>query len=73
MYVVRCKISYFVLFPCSADHKRNCPSAKRERVGPVAASSNNIESNKEAGGEHKVLKAQVIFEKVERGSPLCRV
>ena len=30
-------------------------------------------SNNEAGGEHKVLRAQVRFVQVERVCPLCRV
>ena len=46
---------------------------KKERVGSVAANPDNLESNKEAGGEHKVLRAQVRFVQVERVCPLCRV
>ena len=36
--------------------RRKC---RTERVGPVAANPDDLESNKEAGGEHKVLRAQV--------------
>ena len=32
---------------------------RKERVGPVTANPYNLESNEEAGGEHKVLRAQV--------------
>ena len=32
-----------------------------------------IHTYKEAGGEHKVLRAQVRFVQVERVCPLCRV
>ena len=39
---------------------------KKERVGSVAANPDNLESNKEAGGEHKVLRAQVRRVQVER-------
>ena len=47
---------------------------RKERVGSVAANSDNLESNKEAGGgEHKVLRAHVRFVQVERVCPLCRV
>ena len=47
---------------------------RKERVGSVAANSDNLGSNKEAGGgEHKVLRAQVRFVQVERVCPLCRV
>ena len=38
---------------------------RKERVGSVAANSDNLGSNKEAGGEHKVLRAQVRFAQVE--------
>ena len=48
-------------------------SHTKERVGSVAANSDNLGSNKEAGGEHKVLRAQVRFVQVERVCPLCRV
>ena len=34
---------------------------RKERVGSEAANSDNLGSNKEAGGEHKVLRAQVRF------------
>ena len=30
---------------------------RKERVGPVAANQDNLESNKEEGGGHKVLGA----------------
>ena len=30
---------------------------RKERVGPVAANPDNLESNKEAGGEHRVPRA----------------
>ena len=46
---------------------------RKERVGSVAVNPDNPESNKEAGGEHKVLRAQVRFVQVERVCPLCRV
>ena len=52
-------------------HKRK--KCRKERVGSVAANSDNLGSNKEAGGEHKVLRAQVRFVQVERVCPLCRV
>ena len=45
----------------------------KERVGPVAANPDNLESNKEAGGEHKVLRAQAKIVQVERVCLLCRV
>ena len=46
---------------------------RKERIGSVAANPDNLESNKEAGGEHKVLRAQVKIVQVERVYPLCRV
>ena len=46
---------------------------RKERVGPVAANPDNLESNKEAGGEYKGLRAQVRIVQVERVCPLCRV
>ena len=46
---------------------------RKERVGSVVANPDNLGSNKEAGGEHKVLRAQVRFVQVERVCPLCRV
>ena len=47
---------------------------KESRVVSVAANPDNLGSNKEAGGEHKVLRAQVRFvQQVERVCPLCRV
>ena len=46
---------------------------RKESVGSVAANLDNLGSNKEAGGEHKVLRAQVRFVQVERLCPLCRV
>ena len=45
----------------------------KKRVGSVAANPDNLGSNKEAGGGHKVLRAQVRFLQVERVCPLCRV
>ena len=45
---------------------------RKERVGPVAANPDNLESNKEAGGEHKVLRDQVRIVQVKRVCPLCR-
>ena len=45
---------------------------RKERVGSVAANSDNLESNKEAGGEHKGIRAQVGIVQVERVCPLCR-
>ena len=45
----------------------------KERVGSVAAKPDNLGSNNEAGGELKVLRAQVRFVQVERVCPLCRV
>ena len=41
-------------------------------TGSVAANPDNLESNKEAGGEYKVLRAQVRIVQVERVCPLCR-
>ena len=32
-------------------------ACRKERVGPVAANPDNLESNKETGGGHKVLRA----------------
>ena len=46
---------------------------RKEKVGSVAANPDNLESNKEAGGEHKVLRAQIRFVQVERVCPFCRV
>ena len=46
---------------------------RKEKVGSVAANPNNLGSSKEAGGGHKVLRAQVRFVQVERLCPLCRV
>ena len=46
---------------------------RKERVGSVAANPDNLRSNKEAGGEHKVLRGQVRFVQVERECLLCRV
>ena len=43
---------------------------RKERVGSVAANSDNLGSR---GGEHKVLRAQVRFVQVERVCTLCRV
>ena len=39
---------------------------RQERVGLVAANPDNLENSKEAGGEHKVFRAQVRFVQVER-------
>ena len=45
---------------------------RKERVGPVAANPDNLESNKEAGGGgHKVLRALERIVQVERVCPLC--
>ena len=46
---------------------------RKGRVGSVAANSDNLESNKKQGGEHKVLRAQVRFVQVGRVYPLFRV
>ena len=47
---------------------------RKERVGSVVANPDNLESNKEAGGEeHKVLRARVRAVQVEILCPLCRV
>ena len=46
---------------------------RKGRVGSVAANPDNLGSNKEVGGEHKVLRAQVRVVQVERVCPLCRV
>ena len=46
---------------------------RKERVGPVAAKPDNLESNKESGGGHKVLRTQVRIVQVERVCLLCRV
>ena len=51
--------------------KRN--KCRKERVGSVAANPHNLRSNKEAGGERKVLRAQVRVVQVERVCPLCCV
>ena len=48
-------------------------TCRKERVGLVAANTDNLESNKEVGGEDKVLRAQVRIVQVERACPLCRV
>ena len=45
---------------------------RKERIGSVAANPDNLESSKEAGGEHKVLRAQIRIVQVERMCPLCR-
>ena len=45
---------------------------RQERVGPVAANSDNPESNKEVGGGAQGSRAQVRFVQVERVCPLCR-
>ena len=42
---------------------------RKERAGSVAANSDNLGSYKEAGGEQKVLRAQVRFVQVERVCP----
>ena len=46
---------------------------RKERVDSVAANSDNLGSNKEAEGEHKVLRVQVRFVQVDRVCPLCRI
>ena len=46
---------------------------RKERVASVAANSDNLGSNKEAGGGQKVLRAPVRLVQVERVCPLCRV
>ena len=46
---------------------------RKERVGSVAANPDNLESNKEAEGEHKVLRAQVRIAQVERVTHLSRL
>ena len=51
--------------------KRN--KCRKERVGSVAANPDNLESNKEARGEHKVLRGQVRIVQVESVSPLSRL
>ena len=55
------------------DLGRKRKKCRKESVDPVAVNPDNLESNKEAGGEHKVLGAQVRFVQVERVYPLCRV
>ena len=45
----------------------------KERVRQVAANPSNLESNKEEGEEHKVLRAQIRIVQVERSCPLSRV
>ena len=45
---------------------------KKGLVHSVANNPDNLESNKEAEGEHKVLRAQVRIVQVERVCPLCR-
>ena len=45
---------------------------RKERVDSIAANPDNLESNKEAEGEHKVLRAQIRIVQVERVYPLCR-
>ena len=46
---------------------------RKERVGSVVTNPDNLGNNKKAGGELKVLRAQVRFVQVERVCPLCRV
>ena len=46
---------------------------RKERVGPVAANPDNLENDKGARGEHKVLGAHVRIVQVERVCPLCCV
>ena len=55
------------------DGKRK--KCRKERVGPVAANPNNLESKKERKqrGEHKVLRAQVRIVQVEKVRPLCLI
>ena len=48
-------------------------NVEKKRVGPVDANSDNLESNKEAGGKHKVLRAQVRTVQADKVCPLCRV
>ena len=55
------------------DLGRKRKKCRKERDGSVAANPDNLESHKEAGGEHKVLRAQVRIVQVERVCPLCRV
>ena len=42
---------------------------RKERVGPVASNSDTLESNKEAGGENKVPRAQARIVQVESVCP----
>ena len=44
------------------ERERKCG---KKRVGPVAANPDNLASNKKAGGEHRVLRAQVRIVQVE--------
>ena len=46
---------------------------RKVRVGPVAVHPDNLENNKEAEGEHKVLRARVRIVQVDCVCPLCRV
>ena len=56
------------------DLGRKRGKCRKERDGPVAANTDNLENNKEAGGgEHKVLSAQVKIVQVERVCPLYHV
>ena len=54
-------------------HGWEAKKCRKERVGSVAANSDTLGSNKEAGGEHKVLRAQVRIVQEERVCHLCRV
>ena len=47
--------------------------SRKERVDPVAANPDNLDSDIEAGGEYKVLRAQVRIIHVDRVSPLSRL
>ena len=43
------------------------------RVDPVDDNPNDVENSKDAGGEHKIPRAQVRVVQVERVCSLCRV
>ena len=68
-----CKIVVNAMWETGETFGGKRKKCRKERVGPVAANPDNLESNKEAGGEHKVLRTQVRIVRVERMCPLCRV
>ena len=55
------------------DYGEKRKKCTKERVGPVDINPDNLESNKEEGGGHKVLGPNVRIVQVKRVCPLCRV